>query len=129
VKLNRDVKTLFQLIGIFCDNKHKSRPKNHWDPQNRTRPIHESNSSKLCQECSDLLDYSINQREKCPLDPQPLCKRCKIHCYSSDYLLKIKEVMRHSGMYLLTHGRVDFFISSFSKSMLIRIPHIPNTSK
>ena len=112
-QLNRDVKTLIQLIGIFCDNKHKSRPKNHWDPQNRTRTINESNSPKLCQECSDVLDYSIKQSEKCPLDPKPLCKRCKIHCYSSDYRLKIKEVMRYSGMHLLTHGRVDLLFHFF----------------
>ena len=113
VKLNRDVRTLIQLIGIFCNNKHKSRPKDHWDLKNRTSPINESNSLKLCQECSDLLDYSIKQREKCMLDPKPLCKRCKIHCYSSDYRLKIKEVMKYSGMYLLTHGRVNLLFHFF----------------
>ncbi|WP_455277921.1 nitrous oxide-stimulated promoter family protein [[Eubacterium] cellulosolvens] len=113
IKLNRDVKILIQLISIFCDKKHKSRAKNQWDPQRGTYLNYRSNSPKLCQECSDLLDYSIKQREKCPLDPKPLCKRCKIHCYSSDYRLKIKEVMRYSGMYLVTHGRMDLIFHLF----------------
>ncbi|MFC1506065.1 nitrous oxide-stimulated promoter family protein [Thermoproteota archaeon] len=113
VKLNRDVKILIQLIDIFCDNKHKSQPKNQWDPKNNPYLNYESKGPKLCQECSDLLDYSINQREKCPLDPKPLCKRCKTHCYSSDYRLKRKEVMRYSGMYLLSHGRVDLLFHFF----------------
>jgi hypothetical protein len=112
-KFNRDLKTLIQLIKIFCDNKHKSRPKNHWSHKNRTPSINESNGPKLCQECSDLLNYSIKQREKCPLDPKPLCKRCKIHCYSSDYRLKIKEVMKYSAMYLFTHGRIDLLFHFF----------------
>ncbi len=113
VKLNHDVKILIQFIDLFCDNKHKSRPKNQWSPQNSDYLNYESNSPKLCQDCSDLLDYSIKKREKCPLDPKPLCKRCKIYCYSSDYRLKIKEVMRYSGRHLLTHGRVDLLFHFF----------------
>ena len=112
-ELSRDVKTLTQLIKIFCDNKHKSLPKNQWNPKNKTIINHESKNLILCQECNDLLDYSIKQRKNCPLNPKPLCKSCKIHCYSSDYRLKIKEVMRYSGKYLLTHGRVDLLYHFF----------------
>ena len=104
-KLYRDVKNLIQLIKIFCDNKHKSLPKNQWNPKKNY--LKNKSSLILCQECSDLLDYSIKQRENCPLDPKPICKKCEIHCYSSNYRLRIKEVMRYSSIYLLTHGRVD----------------------
>ncbi|WP_455368527.1 nitrous oxide-stimulated promoter family protein [[Eubacterium] cellulosolvens] len=113
VKFNRDLKILIQLIEIFCDNKHKSLPKNQWNHKNSQYLNYESKNPKLCNECSDLLNYSIKQREKCPLDPKPLCKSCKIHCYSSDYRLKIKKVMRYSGTYLLTHGRVDLLFHFF----------------
>ena len=100
-KVDDDIKVLREFIQIYCDTKHKDRPK--------TR----ENNTNLCSECHDTLSYSSVRREYCPLDPKPTCKNCEIHCYRPEYRQRIKEIMRHSGMTLIKRGRLDLVFHYF----------------
>ena len=62
------------------------------------------NNKALCADCKELLLYASQKLDKCPLKQnKPSCKKCPIHCYSSDKKEKIKEVMRFSGPRILMY--------------------------
>ncbi len=67
----------------------------------------------VCRKCRTLLAYGIGMRLKCPHDPKPMCKKCETQCYEGDYRLKMREIMRFSGIYLVKHGRVDLLYHYF----------------
>ena len=77
-EIERDLQKLAGFIGIYCQDKHKSK-------------------EELCAECQELLDYAIQRRKLCPLDPKPECKKCRIHCYKPQQRERIRQVMRHAG--------------------------------
>lgn len=57
---------------------------------------------ELCKECSELQEYAIERLVHCPVkENRPVCSKCKIHCYKTDYREKIKKVMRFSGPRML----------------------------
>lgn len=59
---------------------------------------HHYNSKALCEKCTNLLDYSNLRLEKCKFGNQkPICKKCKVHCYSPEKRDSIKKIMRWSG--------------------------------
>jgi hypothetical protein len=93
--VEKDIKVLRQFIQIYCDTKHMDAKKTE-----KKRLI-------LCTECHETMDYSRMRRELCPLDPKPTCKNCEIHCYKPDQRQRIREIMRHSGVYLIKRGRID----------------------
>ncbi|MCZ2845214.1 MAG: nitrous oxide-stimulated promoter family protein [Candidatus Bathyarchaeota archaeon] len=105
-EVDKDTRILTEFIRIFCDNRH-----NTLDGRSK-QLIHFKNDRgdylELCPECMDLLEYSIRKRELCSLNPKPMCRKCKIHCYSEEYRSRIREVMRFSGKHLIKHGRFDF---------------------
>jgi hypothetical protein len=110
-EVDRDIRVLSEFIKIYCDNRHKARNERFKQLiQFRNDRI---DNPKLCSECKDLLEYSIKRRRLCPLNPKPMCRKCKIHCYSNEYRLRIKEVMRFSGTYLIRHGRLDLIFYYF----------------
>ena len=61
----------------------------------------------LCGDCAALVNYAMDKRRKCPLDPKPSCKHCPIHCYGKAYRTKMREVMAFSGKRLILRGRLD----------------------
>jgi hypothetical protein len=67
----------------------------------------------LCPECSKFLRYGLTLRLRCPYDPKPMCKKCTTHCYKGEYKLKIREIMKFSGIYLVKHGRLDMLYYYF----------------
>jgi hypothetical protein len=93
-----DVEILKKFINVYCNTKHKSEPKTN------------INNISLCDECHDTLHYSISRRMNCPLNPKPMCKKCEIHCYKTEYRQKIKDIMRHSGRVLIRRGRIDLIL-------------------
>ena len=100
-KVDEDIKILTEFIQIYCDNKHRERPKIN------------DNGTNICAECQNTLSYSSKMREYCSLDPKPICKKCTIHCYKPEYRQRIKEIMRHSGMSLIMRGRIDLIFHYF----------------
>ena len=107
--VDRDISILTSLIRVYCDNKHSS--------QNLQQPSEELN---LCRDCQDLLEYAITRRRICPLNPKPMCRKCKIHCYAKEYRSKIREVIRFSGAYLIKHGRFDLIFHYLLQAQKLR---------
>ena len=71
-------KTLVKMITYYCQNNHGSK--------------------NLCNNCSELLSYSVKRVEHCPYLPmKPVCSSCSTHCYSNDKREAIRAVMRYSG--------------------------------
>jgi hypothetical protein len=87
--MGKDEQILKKFVSVYCNKKHGSQ-------QNR-----------LCDCCNDLLSYALDRLSKCPFDPKPKCKDCKVHCYSEKYRTQIREVMKFSGMHFVKHGRLD----------------------
>jgi len=70
-------------------------------------------AEELCDACQELRDYAVSRLMKCPYDPKPPCKQCPNHCFEADMRLRIKEVMRFSGMYYVKRGRLDWLVRYF----------------
>lgn len=100
-RVDKDINVLKDFIQIYCDTKHKDRLKTAKE------------GSLLCGECHETLTYATLRRRNCPLNPKPTCKNCKIHCYKNEYRVKIKDIMRHSGMVLIKRGRIDLIVHYF----------------
>jgi len=104
--VERDTKILAKFVDVYCRTKHVGAEKtvHEYGPDNRL---------SLCPDCHELLSYSITRRELCPQNPKPSCKDCKIHCYRPEMRARIREVMRHSGMYMIKRGRIDWVLHYF----------------
>lgn len=97
-RIEKDAKILKKFIKVYCMKKHSETLKN---------------KEGYCKECFELLNYALLRDEKCPLNPKPKCKNCKIHCYKPEMRKKIKEVMKYSGMHFVKKGRLDWIIHYF----------------
>ena len=86
---------LGKFILVYCQKKHRS-PK-----------------GQMCESCAELLEYALLRLEKCPFDPKPKCKDCKVHCYKDDYRQRIREVMKFSGIHFVKRGRLDWLFKYF----------------
>lgn len=93
-RVARDAKVLRAFIGVYCQKKHGT-------------------ADGLCPECSSLLEYALRRNEKCPLDPKPKCRDCRVHCYKPEMRQKIKEIMKFSGIYFIKRGRLDWLLHYF----------------
>ena len=93
-RIIRDEKILRRFISVYCREKHGKK-------------------DCLCADCEALLTYALRRNEKCPLDPKPQCKDCKIHCYKPEMRQKMREVMKFSGIWHIKRGRLDWIIHYF----------------
>ena len=107
-KVDIDVKVLSLFIQFYCEKKHRSAEKFHWEPSEKFQDLGLLTKPLLCEDCLGLIEYSANRRRLCPLNPKPTCRNCEIHCYQGDYRDRIKEVMKFSGkhylLYAFRHG-------------------------
>jgi hypothetical protein len=86
-RISREKKTVKVMIEIYCKKHHQPK---------------KISTSKLCSECSELLDYAQKRLTKCPFqENKTTCAKCSIHCYSEPQKTRIKEVMRYSGPRML----------------------------
>ncbi len=82
-KLDREILLLEQMVRIYC--KGRKHP-----------------SDGICSECMEILEYSMDRTRNCKFkDSKPICRNCKIHCYSEANRKKIREIMRYSGPRML----------------------------
>jgi hypothetical protein len=78
MKTETEKQTLKVMIEIYCR-------KNHGSPA-------------LCNNCNELLHYSMKRIEHCPFGiEKPACNKCIVHCYAPEKREKVKDVMRYSG--------------------------------
>lgn len=83
--IEREKHTINKMIRIYCAAQH--------------RP---SASGQLCESCLELLDYAHRRLERCPKgNSKSSCRKCEIHCYSSDKREQIRAVMRFAGPRML----------------------------
>jgi hypothetical protein len=97
-------RTLERFIEVFCRKRH-------------------GRSEGLCPDCQELLDYARGRLARCPFDPKPACKACRIHCYDPAHRRRIQQVMRFSGRHFILRGRLDWLVKYFlGRSALLHIP-------
>ena len=77
-RLRRERRTIGFMIETYCSKKH--------------------GSIGLCEVCRELFDYAMVRLDNCPFgEEKTTCAKCPVHCYSSGYRERIREVMRFSG--------------------------------
>lgn len=104
-----DLKVLVRFIGIYCNARHGEDIRDVMElPSCLGKPV------MLCTECSALVAYGIQKRRLCPLDPKPSCRKCPIHCYSSECRARIREIMAFSGRRMILRGRLDYIWHYFT---------------
>ena len=103
----KETKVLIDFVRVYCHERHREAQRHPFDlpPELHSRY---RRGIELCSDCAGLLAHGIARRRKCPLDPKPSCKHCHIHCYSKEYLAKIREVMGFSGRRMILRGRLDY---------------------
>ena len=83
-KRKLELKTMYQIIGIYCHNKHHT-PK-----------------GQLCEACEQVWEYAEHRIDTCPhMETKTFCSVCKTHCYAPNYREKIREIMRYGGPRML----------------------------
>src|SRR5690242_6657345 len=101
----KDLKVLIGFVETYCRAKHGERGEFPLQPELAgmfRRGI------ALCPDCGGLLAHALEKRRRCPLDPKPSCKRCRIHCYGREYRAKVREIMAFSGRRMILRGRLDY---------------------
>jgi hypothetical protein len=110
-KKAKDIRVLSDFVEVFCREKHKAETKEAFKiNETRLSEVLDNKHLMLCQDCSKLLYHGIAKLLLCPYNPKPTCKKCPRHCYAPGYREKMRGVMRFSGMYLVTHGRLDLLL-------------------
>lgn len=101
----KDLKVVINFVRVYCTVQHGNQAE-------VTLPVDLADLFRkglmLCPDCRSLLDYALEKRRKCPLDPKPSCKQCHIHCYSKEYRARIREIMAFSGRRMIMRGRLDY---------------------
>ena len=78
-RIEREKQTVFIMIGMYCKKHHGM-------------------NGKLCDACRELNDYALKRTEYCQFGKnKPACSVCPVHCYKTEKLEQIKEVMRFAG--------------------------------
>lgn len=79
-KRNLELKTMRQIIHIYCSHKHAMK------------------QEQLCPKCNEVWNYAKQRIEACPhMEVKTFCSVCKTHCYEPTYREQIREIMRYSG--------------------------------
>lgn len=83
-KRQKEIEVVTKMIQIYCKKKHKC--------------------NTVCDECQDLINYATLRTTRCPfMSNKTFCSNCRVHCYKNEYRVKIKEVMRFSGPWMLLY--------------------------
>lgn len=113
-KQQHDIRILTDFIRVYCHARHDLAQRAPFDPPPELRHRY-PDGVDLCPDCAGLLAHGIQKRRKCPLDPKPSCKYCRVHCYNKEYRAKIREVMAFSGRRMILRGRLDYLWHYFSQ--------------
>ena len=98
--IDRDIRTVTRMIHIYCR--------------------HKEGNAELCSRCAELLDYSVKRLSKCPFGADKTsCRKCRVHCYSPDMKVRIKEVMRYAGPRMIIYHPVAAIRHIFSEITII----------
>ena len=88
-KIEKDKVTIEKMINLYCKDQHGSK-------------------DELCQDCSELLEYSWKRLELCRQGKnKPTCGKCPIHCYKPDMRERVRKVMRYAGPRMLIYHPLE----------------------
>ena len=98
VKFVSESTTLKKFFTVHCKNKHTNQ-------RNYIKDISYKNSNiklelDLCDECTELINYSIERLRECPHEIKPRCRTCSNPCYEKPQWKKLAKLMRYSGIQL-----------------------------
>ena len=99
----KELKLLINFVRFYCMSKHDNLFETNADASEIS-----GRKILLCRVCAELVEYAMEKRRKCPLNPKPSCKKCHIHCYGKDHRTRIREIMAFSGRRMILRGRVDY---------------------
>lgn len=98
-KRDREKKVITEMVKLYCKKNHKN--------------------DKLCDECRDVLNYSLNRIDNCKyMDTKTFCSNCKAPCYGPKMKEKVKQIMKFSGPRILFHHPllvISHMLSRFKK--------------
>ncbi|MCU0694060.1 MAG: nitrous oxide-stimulated promoter family protein [Polyangiaceae bacterium] len=78
-RLQRELKTVHAMIGIYCHDHH-------------------GETGTFCADCEPLWQYAQQRVDRCPFGiDKPTCAKCTVHCYQSAMRERIRMVMRYAG--------------------------------
>lgn len=90
-KIESEKRTVERMIRYYCDSRHDSL------------------AGSLCENCTELLDYSHSRLDSCSYgEDKPTCRKCEIHCYRPAMREEIRRVMRFSGPRLALRAPADW---------------------
>ncbi|MHA2021025.1 MAG: nitrous oxide-stimulated promoter family protein [Candidatus Thorarchaeota archaeon] len=97
-RIGREKRTVEKMIRFHCERKHKTI------------------SGSLCEDCADILTYSMQRLNHCQFgEEKPTCRKCTVHCYSPTMREKIRQVMRFSGPRLAIRMPLDWIRHAFDE--------------
>ncbi len=97
-KFKSEVETLIKFFDIYCHDKHTNQfDKEYVIPY---KDIEIRTVVNLCEECHEMLKYSILRLQECPNDPKPRCRNCQEPCYEREKYKQMAKMMRYSGFKL-----------------------------
>lgn len=97
-KFISEVETLKKFFTLYCKDKHPIQ--NNYMRNLKYKNISHKIELCLCEECSDLINYSIERLEECPHEIKPRCRKCPNPCYEKTKWKKLAKLMRYSGLKL-----------------------------
>ncbi len=97
-KFKSEIETLNRFFQIYCSAKHCNQYEKKYNI-NYKNVSFEFNSF-LCEECHNLLNYSIQRLKECPHNPKPRCRNCENPCYEKNKYKQMAKIMRFAGMKL-----------------------------
>jgi len=97
-KFVSETETLKKFFTVYCKDKHTNQ-------NNYIKDIIYQNENiklelDLCEECSELINYSIERLQGCPHEIKPRCRTCPSPCYEKTQWKKLAKLMRYSGIQL-----------------------------
>ncbi len=98
-KFEKDARMVHKFIQIYCDDKHKEKPKTDGLIKLQYRGEYLGDLKyRLCEECEKTLLYSYERLLECPHEEKPRCRKCPNPCYEKSEWKKLAKIMKYSGM-------------------------------
>ncbi len=97
-KFQEEINTLKKFFPIYCNDKHLNQYKKQYIINYKNENI--EFEIELCDECHNMLNYSIERLKECPHDPKPRCRKCPNPCYEKEKYKQMAKMMRYSGVKL-----------------------------
>jgi predicted amidophosphoribosyltransferase len=97
-KFQGEVKTLEKFFTKFCEDKHDNQY-NKTYALNYKSEIYELKLC-LCDDCQNLISYSLDRLKECPYEIKPRCRKCPNPCYDKVQWKQLAKLMRYSGIQL-----------------------------